>query len=476
MKTSKGVDDPHIKRRTAGSSAQPSPANATSLNHPPQQSTGYASSSPQAQSSPSNKGPHKTIRHSSKTATVKTSKSSNQPKQLANQQISKLMSNSWPASPNQKQAHGANVTARKNPPQPRREPLAHQQQRATPLNDSDLGTDLDANIDSNLGSNLGSVFDFPSDHSANDTESLTDLTPRDSDLNVPRVIGTQSALATGEVEILFRASSEKRVQAVDERAQKVAPYRRQSPIALSSRASSYGRCTEPLKLKYPRSLENLKLTNTGKFWQIKLPYPIFMQTSLSVLLGQQTHFNLDSFHCHWGKRDESGGSEHTIDNKYYSGELHFVHYNIDKYQTVGRAACAPDGMAVIAVFLDANRDYRIHTELEKIVSYLKAVKIKASSVDIKQSIVIENLLPRNRSYWMYSGSMTTEPFYESVTWFVMKCPIKCHVSQISKFRQLETGLSPGGAPILTNRRSLQWFFDRSIYTYDEPSTSNWWGF
>jgi carbonic anhydrase len=45
------------------------------------------------------------------------------------------------------------------------------------------------------------------------------------------------------------------------------------------------------------------------------------------------------------------GSEHTVDGKEYSGELHLVHWNKTKYGSFAEALGQPDGLAVLGVFL-----------------------------------------------------------------------------------------------------------------------------
>lgn len=111
---------------------------------------------------------------------------------------------------------------------------------------------------------------------------------------------------------------------------------------------------------------------------------------------------------------------------------------MDKYHSMSRAARHPDGLAVVAVFLEATDNHYNHAELAKITTNLKLIPNKGDSVILKQPIRLENLLPTsNRSYWSYQGSLTTPPYYESVTWFVLKQPIKCNATQIDKFRQIQ---------------------------------------
>ncbi|XP_010131819.1 PREDICTED: carbonic anhydrase 7-like, partial [Buceros rhinoceros silvestris] len=46
------------------------------------------------------------------------------------------------------------------------------------------------------------------------------------------------------------------------------------------------------------------------------------------------------------------------------------------------------------------------------------------------------LLPLSLDYWTYLGSLTTPPLNESVTWIVLKEPIRISEKQLGKFRML----------------------------------------
>lgn len=232
---------------------------------------------------------------------------------------------------------------------------------------------------------------------------------------------------------------------------------------------------KPLIIEYPATIENLRLQNTGFSWEVKIPYQISMTTALyGAHLNTSYRYRLDQFHCHWGMNDDEG-SEHTVDNKYYSAEIHFVHYNMEKYHTMSKAARHPDGLVVMSVFLDAQTGHRNHAELEKIVSQLKSVTLKGEHAIIRQAVRIENLLPTDKSYWSYQGSLTTLPYFESVTWFVLKHPIKCSAAQIKKFRNLKSSLRQDdevGTNIKSNHRKTQPLNGRTIVNYDETSGSS----
>ena len=246
---------------------------------------------------------------------------------------------------------------------------------------------------------------------------------------------------------------------------------------------------KPLCLDYPATVDSLRLNNTGFSWEVKVPYHISMTTALhGAHLNQLYRYRLDQFHCHWGESNELG-SEHTVNGRHYSAELHFVHYNMEKYHSLSKAARHPDGLAVLSVFVDAQSQHHNHAELEKIVAHLKSVQLKGEHSIIKQSIRIENLLPVNRSYWSYQGSLTTPPYLESVTWFVLKQPIKCNTSQIEKFRNLKSSIrrhqhqsqnqhdqdqesSDGQSYIRSNHRPTQPLNGRTIVMYEEPNSAH----
>lgn len=66
-------------------------------------------------------------------------------------------------------------------------------------------------------------------------------------------------------------------------------------------------------------------------------------------LGQDV-YKLQQWHCHWGAVNGEG-SEHTVDGRSFSGELHLVHWNTTKYNSFQEAAGQPDGLAVLGVLL-----------------------------------------------------------------------------------------------------------------------------
>ncbi|KAK2167092.1 hypothetical protein LSH36_32g15026 [Paralvinella palmiformis] len=171
-----------------------------------------------------------------------------------------------------------------------------------------------------------------------------------------------------------------------------------------------------------------------------------------------TKYELRQVHFHWGERDDFG-SEHTVKGCSFAMEVHFVHWNTDLYSSYEEAASEDGGLVIVAAF--ANLDSRGNPAIEHICNYASAVRYKRQwekiSVDIKQ------LLPNNiKKYWVYKGSMTVPPCYESVTWVIFNDNITVSSRQLAQLRTLHNH-SPNDRPpadecqgyITKNLRNLQ---------------------
>ncbi|HMQ62074.1 MAG TPA: carbonic anhydrase family protein [Flavilitoribacter sp.] len=130
----------------------------------------------------------------------------------------------------------------------------------------------------------------------------------------------------------------------------------------------------------------------------------------SILMLNGLPYELLQFHFH-------AGSEHTVRGKQYPLEVHLVHRNV-----------ATGKLAVIGVFFQRGRSNPIlqtimdHMPLQEGDHYASAAHIDA-----------DNLLPDNRTYYTYSGSLTTPPCSEIVTWIVMDKPIFASQAQLDAF-------------------------------------------
>ncbi|XP_033226987.1 carbonic anhydrase 2 isoform X1 [Belonocnema kinseyi] len=238
---------------------------------------------------------------------------------------------------------------------------------------------------------------------------------------------------------------------------------RQSPVNIETeRAESDHEAlsSKPLRWKYP-STSSKKLVNPGYCWRIDCDGE---GTFLSGGPLMDDVYKLEQYHCHWGCSD-SRGSEHTVDGQAFAGELHLVHWNTTKYRTFVDAAKAPDGLAVLGVFLKVGKP---HEEMDKIARLLPYVSHKDEILEIAEAIDPSKLLPvrggragtqrcvnpcmrwadriirpenkwayqDDNGYWTYLGSLTTPPCNESVTWILFKKYIEVSHHQLNIFRNL----------------------------------------
>lgn len=144
-------------------------------------------------------------------------------------------------------------------------------------------------------------------------------------------------------------------------------------------------------------------------------------------------FELKQFHLH-------SPSEHTLNGENFPIELHFVHK-------------AQDGrLAVIAVFF---KEGTANAAFQAILDDVQANE--ASDVASGLSLNVAELLPANKSYYHYLGSLTTPPLTENVEWYVMANPVEVSAEQIAAFNEYYEG----------NNREVQPLGERSVLKYEE---------
>lgn len=149
--------------------------------------------------------------------------------------------------------------------------------------------------------------------------------------------------------------------------------------------------------------------------------------------GLPDYFIFDSLHFHWGK-DNSWGSEHTIGGRRYPLEMHLVHYN-SKYGTKEHAAINPDGLAVVGILFQLSE--KDNPKMQGIIKGLNDVRYNNDSVRIAEPFRLSDILPpRTDDFFRYTGSLTTPPCSEVVTWTVLDSMVAISEYQMSRFRTL----------------------------------------
>jgi|CXWL01.1.fsa_nt_gi carbonic anhydrase len=131
----------------------------------------------------------------------------------------------------------------------------------------------------------------------------------------------------------------------------------------------------------------------------------------SMLTIGQDAFNLAQFHFH-------SPAEHTLDRRAFPVELHFVHRN------------GAGQLAVVGVFIEEG------AENPSIAALLAANPHGQGDENATHAeFDFASLLPADRAYFAYAGSLTTPPCSEGVRWNVLRTPIQASPAQINALRE-----------------------------------------
>jgi len=124
-------------------------------------------------------------------------------------------------------------------------------------------------------------------------------------------------------------------------------------------------------------------------------------------------YGLKQFHFH-------RPSEEKIDGKTYDMVVHLVH------------ADETGKLAVVAVLLEKGKDNPLIHELWIHLPTAKEKEEEVTGIQINAS----SLLPADRGYYTFSGSLTTPPCSEDVKWFVLKNAVPISAVEIEQFSKL----------------------------------------
>ncbi len=150
----------------------------------------------------------------------------------------------------------------------------------------------------------------------------------------------------------------------------------------------------------------LRIFNNGHTIQIN-----YGKGSAAKIQGKS--YDLLQFHFH-------SPSEHTVDGKPYDMVAHLVHKNQE-----GK-------LAVVAIFFKKGEKNDFIESLWKNLPNHEGKEKVVGNV----SINVKSILPTNKSYYNYSGSLTTPPCSEGVNWNVIKASMPISEAQVAKFVSL----------------------------------------
>ena len=175
---------------------------------------------------------------------------------------------------------------------------------------------------------------------------------------------------------------------------------RQSPIDIRD---GIGVDLEPVQFDYRAS--SFRVIDNGHTIQVNIG-------SGNTIQAMGRRYELLQFHFH-------RPSEERIDGRQFDMVAHLVHKD-------------PEGrLAVVAVLLDRGSMQPLIQTVWNNLPLEKGEEVGARAV-----IDLNHLLPADRRYYTYMGSLTTPPCSEGVLWMVMREPVQMALSQIDIFARL----------------------------------------
>ncbi len=139
---------------------------------------------------------------------------------------------------------------------------------------------------------------------------------------------------------------------------------------------------------------------------------------------EKKQYKLTNFHFHLP-------SEHSINNKIFDAELHFVHQDEN------------NNIVVVGVLIKEGESNPLINKIIKSTHQSDEEKYALEDSDLM------TLIPENRTYFHYMGSLTTPPCTEGVNWYVLKTPIKASKGEIERLKQI----MPSNARPIQNKNS-----------------------
>ncbi|KAH0567230.1 carbonic anhydrase 2-like [Cotesia glomerata] len=212
---------------------------------------------------------------------------------------------------------------------------------------------------------------------------------------------------------------------------------RQSPLDVD-RVEMEDSSGEPSAIKFEHIFstvpERLILQNDGHTLKLifewadgeeKIPY-----VSGSSL---EHKYTIHSFQFRWSS-DVNSGSEHRISGKSYPIEMQSVHYN-DEYDSYEDAENTEKGILIYSLF------YEVGSEefefLTKIIDKFPEVTEPGTATEIKP-FAMGDVFDEDdtANFFIYQGSLTHPPCYESVVWVVSDRIILATLGQLLAFQKL----------------------------------------
>jgi carbonic anhydrase len=175
----------------------------------------------------------------------------------------------------------------------------------------------------------------------------------------------------------------------------------QSPIDI--RGAHVNKSLPPIEFHYISG--SMTLTNTGHTVQVTAP-------AGSYIVVNGTRYDLVQFHFHHP-------GEEAVKGKLPDMTLHLVHKSAD-----GK-------IAVVAVRLNEGEPNAVLAAL-----WQHLPKTAGATDKLTETMSPAGLLPTDRGYWTYEGSLTAPPCTEGVRWFIFEQQVEISRAQLKAFAAL----------------------------------------
>lgn len=171
---------------------------------------------------------------------------------------------------------------------------------------------------------------------------------------------------------------------------------------------NYGNTQSPINLEKEHLLSNKEKI---KFHYEKCDNISSFKESKHIEIGNKI-YKLIKFHFHMP-------SEHSIDHMRYPAELHLVHMD-DKGK-----------LAVVGIFITIGKES--NNTIDSIIAATD--KSNKEKYDVEDGDLM-SLIPEDKSYFHYQGSLTTPPCSDGVEWYVLKNPLAISQEEMKGLRKL----------------------------------------
>ncbi|EDS33196.1 carbonic anhydrase [Culex quinquefasciatus] len=181
---------------------------------------------------------------------------------------------------------------------------------------------------------------------------------------------------------------------------------------------------------------------------------------MSVLVSSSPALSCSCFHTPYVTVLYSPRQPGDYPTRKYPMEMHIIHRN-KKYKNVAEALGYSDGLTVLGFF------YQVVEQESSEIGYLLRSFPLIEEYDQKASLnftfTLNSLLGQldRTRFYTYKGSLTTPPCSEAVTWVLFPDLLTISLTQIRRFRVLDTGMH--GSPMVDNYRALQPIGNRRVF-------------